>query len=76
MKAEMKRRWPEEPLAAGKRDLSRERRKRAVKVTEGCRRVRCSAYATKLARSGVGDWGVVVDGGGRSGHENSARMNR
>lgn len=55
MKAEIKSRWPEEPLAAGKRDLRRDRRKRAVNVTDGWRRVRWRAYAMKLARRGVGD---------------------
>jgi hypothetical protein len=35
MKAEIKRRWPEEKLAVGRRVLSRWRRTRAAKVTEG-----------------------------------------
>jgi len=73
MKAEINRRWPEDPRAAGNFDLSLERRKRAVNVTETCNLVRWSAYAMKMASVG---FEVVVVAGSRSGHENRAHTNR
>ena len=43
MKAEMKSRWPDEPLAAGKRALSRCNKKRDAYVMLSGKRVRCKA---------------------------------
>jgi hypothetical protein len=54
MSAEMKSRWPDEPLAAGYRVFNRCSSNRAAKVTIEERRVRYRAYATKRASSGVG----------------------
>ena len=62
MNAEMKRRWPDDPRAAGKRVFNRWRRSKAAKVTIFGRRVRWSAYATKWARVGVGAPGAVEAG--------------
>jgi hypothetical protein len=80
MKAEMKRRWPEEPRAAGKRSLRRERRKSDVKTTVSGKRVRCMAYAIKFARGGQGVCGEdapVEDWfAGTGGQEKSAEMKR
>ena len=54
MKAEMKSRWPDEPLAAGKRALRRCKRNSDTYVTLSGKRVWCNAYALKLSRrSGV-----------------------
>jgi hypothetical protein len=62
MKAEMKRRCPDEPRAAGKRVFNRCSKSRAAKVTIEGRRVRWSAYATKCARAGVGALGATAAG--------------
>ena len=43
IKAEIKRRSPDEPRAAGKRPFGRERRKRAQNVTEALRQVQRKA---------------------------------
>lgn len=43
MKAEMKRRWPDDPRAAGNRAFRRCRRYNAAKVTDVCNRVRWRA---------------------------------
>jgi len=53
MNAEINNRCPEEPLAAGNRALSLERRNSAVNVTAECNRVRCRAYAMNWTRVGV-----------------------
>lgn len=76
MNALMKRRWPEEPRAAGKRAFRRCSRYSAANVTDVCRRVRCSAYAMKLPSAGDGAGGMDVDSGGRSGHVNRCVTNR
>ena len=52
MNADKKSLCPEEPRAAGKRVLRRWRSARAVKVTDGCNLVLCSAYAMKFASAG------------------------
>lgn len=66
--AEMNNRWPEEPFAAGKRALRRCRRYKAANVTEGCRRVRWSAYAMKWSRRRVGVDEEAARIRGTSGH--------
>jgi len=50
MYAEIKRRWPDEPRAEGKRAFKRWRRTRAAKVTAGWSFVRWRAYAMKKGR--------------------------
>lgn len=61
MNAEMKSRCPDDPRAAGNRDLRRCKRRSAAKVTIEGKRVRCRAYATKCARVGVGaPWATAV----------------
>jgi hypothetical protein len=62
MRAEMNRRWPDEPRAAGNRVFSRCSSCRAAKVTMDGNRVRCRAYATKLASAGVGAPGATAVG--------------
>jgi hypothetical protein len=79
MKAEMNKRCPEDPRAAGKRFFNRWRRNKAAKVTQDARRVRCRAYATKWASLGDGtgcpDDVRLVDGGGNSGQAKREVMN-
>ena len=61
MKAEMKSRWPEEPLATGKHTLRRCKRNSDVYVTLSGRRVRCKVYAMKWSsRAGAYFAGVSI----------------
>ena len=47
IKAEMKSRWPEEPMAAEKRALRRSNKKRDAYVTLSRKQERCKAQAMK-----------------------------
>jgi hypothetical protein len=79
MNAEMKRRWPLEPLAAGKRSLRRASKKRAVKTTTSGSLVLWIAYAIKCASGGhdVAAPAIPVFANmGTLGQENSAPMKR
>ena len=66
IKAEMKSRCPEDPLAVGKRAFRHWRRMRAVKVTAWCNFVRWRAYAMKIGSFACG-W---VEEGEYSGQDN------
>ena len=63
MKAEMKRRWPEQSRAVKRRALRRWRRYRAAKATgmRGC--VRWRVCALKFAKGVEGGGGTAVDVG-------------
>ena len=79
MNAEIKRRWPLEPLAAGKRSLRRASKKSAVKTTTSGNLVRWIAYAIKWASGGhdvAAPAMPVFANMGTLGHENKAPMKR